>query len=195
MEGEMVVDLGSDFVRIAREHLATPEVQARILYMADRYTGFEEWLNWELAYAFSLQYPWPDYTAQRAVSLPGGGRADLALFRGERPGERGPVVRVATTLAWDDTAAGRAFEKASMDEARIAAEGEGVLVVGTIGAGVEVEGGPRYGSAAELLLRAERALTPETRATREVVFDHAVKPGAEWSLAPRVLIAMYRVAG
>ncbi len=189
----MRIDLGTDFVRIAREHLESPEVRSRLLFMADSYASFEGWLNWELAYAFSRQYPWPDYTAQREYPLPNGGHVDLALYHGDRPGEGGPVVLVVTKLIWDNHNAGKLFESASMDEQRIAAHGEGLVLLATVSAGVEVEDGPRAGSAAELLLRAEKALTPDTRATREVLFDRDVKPGANWYLAPRMLVAAYRV--
>lgn len=186
-----MVDLGTDFVRIAREHLESPEVEARVLYLADSYASFEGWLNWELAFAFSRQYPWPDYTAE---FLPEG-LADLALYHGEEPGERGPVALVRTRTIWDDDDEARNVEAAGRDERRIAGEGDGVLLLVAVSAGAEVEGGPRCGSAAELILRAEKALSPETRITREVVFDRVVKPGAAWYLAPRILIAAYRIGG
>ena len=186
-----MVDLGTDFVRIVREHLEGPEVRARLLFLADGYASFEAWLNAELAFAFSRQYPWPDYTAELLPE----GLADLALYHGEEPGERGPTVLVRTRIVWDDEDEAREIEAAGRDERRLAAEGDGLLLLVAVSAGVEVERGPRCGSAAELILQAERALGPETRSTREVVFDRAARPGAGWYLAPRVLIAAYRVGG
>lgn len=185
-----MVDLGTDFVRIVREHLEGPEVRARLLFLADGYASFEGWLGAELAFAFARQYPWPDYTAELLPE----GLADLALYHGEEPGERGPTVLVRVRTIWDDDDEARNIEAAGRDERRIAAEGDGVLLLVAVSAGAPVERGPRCGSAAELILRAERALGPETRITREVVFDHGVKPGGGWYLAPRMVVAAYRIA-
>jgi hypothetical protein len=187
------IDLRRAFVESAQEHLRTRPIRLRLRYFADECNSFEGWLNWELAFAFSSRFPWPEYVARREHRFPKDrSLGDIVLYQGHVAPPAEKLVRIETKLIWNNKNRSKQVRFAVADGERIALSGHGVLTVVAVGAN-QPNDYLRIGSSDEILGDVESLLPRTAVKKRAVLHAEDIKPSPEFEVAPSIRIVAYPV--
>lgn len=189
-------ELRNAFADVARSFFLSKNIVQKIRFFADSYNSFEGWLNWELAFAFSSEYPWPGYTAHRECRYKNGGLADIAIYTGGDYSVAKSKCHLETKVVWDNHNAGKGIQSIARDEERLSLCEAGLLLVVAISAQQmppNEELSLKARSSDYLLAQVEAVLSSATRRNRQFLLEDDVKPSPRYYLAPSIRMALYHV--
>ncbi len=170
-----------------------PDAQERLKYFADHANSFEQWLNWEIMFAFQREHEWPEYSAHRELALTQGGYADIGIYQGEYDPEATALIE--TKIIWNNANRAKQIASAVGDQERIREHGSGVgcvLIVAIAAQKAAADSALYVGDARELLRDFERNAGRNSR-TRALLLELKAPQGSGWFIQPHLVVAAYNV--
>ncbi|WP_147443671.1 hypothetical protein [Corallococcus sicarius] len=185
-------ELKREFILLLDQLVRSREFRKRLLFFADSGNSFESWLNWELAWVFAKNHPWPRYSVARESRLDGGGLADLVLAVGSEYQPGVPACYVETKLIWANANRGKMVRFAVDDFRRLRGLKDGVMVVVAVSAAQESQ--LNVEPADVTLTEFEKALERAGIVESRNIFDCHLEASnrGEWYLRPRIHIRAYQ---
>ncbi len=180
------------FLATTRAMFHKDETKERLKCFADHANSFEQWLNWELMFAFRQKCAWPTYSAHRERPLPQGGYADLAIYERDEPES---TALIETKIIWSNANCSKQIASAVADQTRIRENGSGVglLLIVAIAAQRRAERAAlRVGNPNALLREFEKNAGRNIR-SRETLHELKAPDEQGWYIQPHVIVAAYKV--